>query len=120
MLQGVKLLLTFAGMVIPNALIMSAMGWTDAVHFALLGAWALLSTTLIVLIPDRHRRPELRKRTAVLILIGWVTIGAMLLGTGWSVRPVIATLLLLPGLNYLLLEAVGLTPRPAAPGPPLP
>ena len=75
---------------------------------------------MIVLIPDRHRRPELRKRTAVVALVGWVTLGAMVLGTGWDVRPVVATLLLLPGLNYLLLEAAGLTPKPAAASSPLP
>jgi CHASE2 domain-containing sensor protein len=120
MMQAVRLLLTLTGMVAPDAAIMSAMGWTSAIHFALLGAWALISTALMVSIPDRHRRPDLRKRTAILTLVGWVTLGAMVLGTGWNVRPVVTTLLLLPGLNYLLLEAVGLTPKPAAPGSPLP
>ena len=120
MMQALKLLLTLIGTVAPNAAIMNAVGWTSAVHFVLLGAWALISTALILLVPDRHRRPELRKRTALLALVGWVALGAVVLGTDWHVRPVVAALLILPGLNFLLLEAVGLTPKPVAPGPPLP
>jgi hypothetical protein len=120
MMQAAKLLLTLTGMMAPNAAIMNAMGWTSAVHFALLGAWALISTALLVLVPDRHRRPELRKRTALLALVGWVALGAVVLGTDWNVRPTVAALLVLPGVNYLLLEAVGLTPKPVTPVPPLP
>ena len=119
-MQALRLLLTLAAMVAPNIAIMSTMGWTSVVHCALLGAWAFLATALIVLVSDRHRRPELRKRTAITTLLAWVTLGAMFLGTGWNVRPVIGTLLVLPGLNYLLLEAVGVTPKPTAPGSPLP
>jgi hypothetical protein len=120
MMQALKMLLTFTSMVTPNALIMSALGWTSVAHFVLLGTWALISTAVIVLISDRHRRPELRKRTAIVTLVGWVTLGAMVLGAGWDVRPVVSTLLVLPGVNYLLLEAAGLTPKPAAPSSPLP
>ena len=119
-MQGIRLLVTLVGIVAPNVLIMSAMGWTSAVHLALLGAWAFVATAVTVLASDRHRRPELRKRTAITTLVAWVTLGAMLLGTGWTVRPVIGTLLMLPGLNYLLLEAVGVTPKPTGPGSPLP
>ena len=75
---------------------------------------------VIVLIYDRHRRPELPKRTVIVTLVGWVTLGAMVLGSGWNVRPVVTTLLVLPGVNYLLLEAVGLTPKAAAASSPLP
>lgn len=120
MVQTARLVATLAGMTVPNVVIMAAMGWTRPAHFALLGAWAMLATALIVLMPDRHRRPELRKRTAITALVGWVTLGAMILGVGWTVRPVIATLLILPGVNYLLLEAVGVTPKPRAASSPLP
>ena len=112
-MQALKLLLTFTAMVTPNAIIMSAMGWTSAAHLALLWAWVLISTAVLVLISDRHRRPELPKRIAIVTLLGWVTLGAMVLGSGWNVRPVVTTLLVLPGVNYLLLEAVGLTPKAA-------
>jgi len=119
-MQAVKLALTLAGMVAPNVVLMRAMGWTDALHFALLGSWALVSTALIVLIPERHRRPELKPRIAVSALAGCVTLGALVLATEWDVRLVVAALLVLPGVSYLLLEALGLTPRPVVSDSPLP
>ena len=96
----------------PNVLIMRAMGWTGLAQFALLGLWTLISTALIILIPERHRRPELRPRTIIGPLVAWVALGAIVLGTGWDMRTVLACLLILPGLNYLLLEGIGLTPKP--------
>ena len=47
----------------------------------------------------------MRKRTLVGALIGCVMLAALVLGTSWNVRSVIAELLLLPGVGYLVLEA---------------
>lgn len=111
--QALRLLLTLAATVVPSIAIMSTMGWTSVVHFALLGACALLATALTVLVSDRHRRPDLRKRTAITTRMGQPGRDAP---RNRNVRPVIGTLLMLPGLNYLLLEAVGVTPKPTASG----
>jgi hypothetical protein len=46
-------------------------------------------------------------------------LAALVLGTSWNVRAVIALLLLLPGVSYLVVETVGLTPQPVTPGAPL-
>ena len=119
-MQALKLLLTLIAMIGPNAAIMTAMGWTNIAHFVALGGWTLVSTVLVVLIPDRHRRHELRKALAVAILVFWVALGAALFGTEWDIRTVLAALLVLPGLNYLLLETLQLTPRPVAGDRPLP
>jgi hypothetical protein len=89
-MQTIRLLLTFASMVVPNVMIMRAMGWTNTVHFVLVGACGLVATVLILLIPERHRRPELRPRAAVPSLIGWVFLSAVLFGTGWDMRAVLA------------------------------
>ena len=112
--------MTLAGMVAPDALIMRAMGWTTVAHLSLAGGWAVISTALVILARQRHRRPELRKYTAVATLLVWIVLGVVVLGTSWNVRVVIAVLLVLPGVNYLLLEAVGLTPKPSRSDPPLP
>jgi len=114
-----KVLVTLAGMIVPDAVIMRAMGWHSVGHVALLAGWAVISAALIIMSPQRHRRPEWRKYPVVVTLILWTFLGALILGTSWNVRAVLVVLLLLPGVNYLLLEAIGLTPRPAMPGRPL-
>src|SRR5687768_1525899 len=98
-MQAIRLLVTLVGMVAPNIAIMGAVGWASTVHFAVLSAWVLLSTALILLIPDRHRRLELRKRTAIVSVCGFVALAALVLGTAWDVRLIIVTLLVLPGLR---------------------
>lgn len=118
-METFKLLITLTGVVAPNLVIMSSMGWTSAAHLSLIGGWGIVSTVLFFLIPDRHRRPAMRKRTLVGALIGCVMLAALVLGTSWNVRAVIALLLLLPGVSYLVLETVGLTPKPVTPGAPL-
>jgi hypothetical protein len=117
--EVLKVLVTLTGMIVPNAVIMRAMGWHSVAHIALLAGWAVISAALIIMSPQRHRRPEWRKYPVVLTLVVWTFLGALILGTSWNVRAVLAVLLLLPGVNYLLLEAIGLTPRPTASGPPL-
>jgi hypothetical protein len=119
-METLKLLLTLTVMIAPNMVIMTTMGWTSAAHFAVIGGWGIVSTVLLFLIPERHRRPALRKRTLAGALIGCVVLAALVLGTSWNVRSVIASLLLLPGLSYLVLETVGLTPESVTPGAPLP
>jgi len=111
-----KLLVTLAGMVVPNVLIMRAMGWHSLAHIVLLACWALISAALIIMTPQRHRRPEWRQYPVVVTLIIWTILGVLVLGTSWNVRAVLAVLLVLPGLNYLLLEAIGCTPKPATSG----
>jgi hypothetical protein len=115
-MQTFKLLLTWTGVIAPNVLIMNAMGWTSAVHFVVIGMWALISTPLVVLVSKRHRRPEWHRRRVLGTLVGSVAVGSVVLGTDWDVRAVIAALLVLPGLAYLLLEAAGLTPDPVTSG----
>jgi hypothetical protein len=119
-MQGIRLLVTLVGMVAPNIAIMVAMGWMSTVHFAVLGAWMLVSTALILLIPERHRRLELHKRSAIITLCGFVALAALVLGTAWDVRLIIGAVLVLPGLIYLLLEGIGVTPKPRQPDSPLP
>ncbi|MEO6213731.1 MAG: hypothetical protein ABIP65_08910 [Vicinamibacterales bacterium] len=98
-------------MLAPNVLIMRAMGWTSFTHLAAAASWAVFSTAIIILTSKRHRRQGWRTRTALAILAGWVVLGAGAVGMNWNARAVIVALLVLPGLNYLLLEALGLTPK---------
>ena len=120
MVEAVRLVLTLTGVLGPDVLIMRAMGWTSLAHFALAAGWVAVSTGLIILTPQRHRRREWPKSVALATVIAWVALGVMVLGTNWDLRIVIAVLLVLPGLNYLWLEAIGLTPKPRTSGPSLP
>jgi hypothetical protein len=97
-------------MVAPELLIMRTMGWTSLAEVALAVPWAALSSLLLVLISGRHRRQEFPAAPLVVALLGWVAWGATFLATDWTTRVVVAIILILPGLVFLLLEALGVTP----------
>ena len=101
---------TTAAMVAPELLIMRTMGWTSLAEVALAVPWAALSSLLLVLISGRHRRQEFPTAPLVVALLGWVAWGATFLATDWTTRVVVAIILILPGLVFLLLEALGVTP----------
>ena len=116
-MQTFKLLLTCTAVTLPDVLIMNGMGWSSVAHFAAIAAWALISTPLVISMSARHRRYGWPKRRIVALFAGALALGMLLLGTAWDVRAVIAVLLILPGVAYLMLETLGLTPAPATPGP---
>jgi hypothetical protein len=116
-MQILKLSITCIAVIAPDMALMVVMGWVHAAHLAVVAGWCVATTPLLVLSSQRHRRPELSKRWLITALVGSVALGAFILGTGWDTRVVIGSLLLLPGLSYLLLEALGLTPRAVSDGP---
>ena len=114
-----RFIATVTGMFVPDALIMRAMGWTSPAHVTLAAGFLLISTALVILVPKRHRRAPWRRCVVLATLAAGVVLGALVLGTSWNARAVVAVLLVLPGLNFLLLEAIGVTPQPDAPDAPL-
>jgi predicted Kef-type K+ transport protein len=116
-MQMLKLLITLIAVTVPDIGVMYLMGWDQAAHLAVVAAWCIATTPLLVLSTQRHRRPEFPRRWLIAALVGSVALGALILGTGWDVRAVVASLLLLPGLTYLLVEGLGLTPRAVSHGP---
>ena len=116
-MQILKLSVTLIALIAPDMAVMYAMGWVDAPHLAVVAAWCVATTPLLVLSSQRHRRPELSRRGLITALVGSVALGACILGTGWDMRVVVASLLLLPGLSYLLVEGLGLTPLAVEQGP---
>jgi hypothetical protein len=116
-MQFLKLLVTFAAVTAPNMAVMYLMGWTNAAHLAVVAAWCIATTPLLVLSSQRHRRPELSRRWLITALAGAVALAAFVLGPGWDARAVVAALLLLPGVSYLLVEGLGLTPGAVSRGP---
>ena len=116
-MQAIRVLLTVAGMIVPDALIMSRFGWTGLAQLVLVGGGALITTALLVFSAPRHRRRGWRSLVGCVALIVWVALQALLLGNDPNTQLLIALLVILPGLAYLLLEALGLTPRPSVPGP---
>ena len=113
MITAGRALLTLLSLVVPDALLMRAMGWTGVAEVVLVAASAFVATALLVLSTPRHRRNEWRLVIGLGTLIVWVALAATIFGTSWNARVVIAALLIVPGLSYLLLEALGLTPTPA-------
>jgi hypothetical protein len=69
---GLKAALTAASVVLPNLLIMCAMGWTSLPEVSVAVAWATFSSWLVVLIPARHRRDEFSTKGVAVTLAGWV------------------------------------------------
>ena len=116
-MQILKLAITFIAVTVPDIGVMYLMGWDQAAHVAVVAAWCIATTPLLVLSTQRHRRPEFPKRWLIVALLASVALGAVILGTDWNVRAVVASLLLLPGLGYLLVEGLGLTPRAVSHGP---
>ena len=116
-MQGLRLLLTTLAVTAPDGLIMQAMGWTTLSHVALIGAWTVIASVLLILSTGRHRRREWRRSFALPVLVLWLALGAAILAIDWQSRAVVLALLLLPSAGYLLVEAVGLTPKPRVPGP---
>ena len=116
-MQGLRLLLTALAVTAPDALIMRALGWTSVSHVALIAGWTFIASALVVLSTGRHRRAEWRRSLAIPGLMLWVALGAALLATDWPNRAAVLVLLLLPSIGYLLLEAVGLTPKARVAGP---
>ena len=116
-MQILKLAITFIAVIAPDMVVMYLMGWDEPAHLAIVAAWCIATTPLLVLSSQRHRRPELSTRWLVAALVGSVALGAFILGTDWDLRVVIAALLLLPGVSYLLVEGLGLTPRATSHGP---
>jgi hypothetical protein len=112
LITGLKAALTAAAVVLPNLLIMRAMGWTSLPEVSVAIIWAAFSSWLVVLIPARHRRNEFSKKGVAVTLLGWVLLGALVLSTEWESRAILAALLVLPGLNFLLFESLGLAPVP--------
>src|SRR3954471_14537802 len=115
--NGVKAVLTLAVVIAPDLAIMHVMGWESLPELSLACAWAVFSSLMVVFIPHRHRRHEFSRVALVIALFGWVLCGMLLLASDWEARTVMAVLLVLPGLNFLLLEHLGLTPSPAIDGP---
>jgi hypothetical protein len=104
--------LTFFVLFVPNILILRGSGWLTLSAATLCFLWASVPCVLTVLLPKRPWRAAEGVSRWVLVvgLAVWLLCAMMLLASEWDMRIVLAILLVLPGLNFLLLESLGLTP----------
>jgi hypothetical protein len=115
--EAVRFVVTLLALFVPNLLVLHGSGWLTLPAVTLTFLWASVPCVLTVLLPKRPWRPSVGVSRWVLVgtLAAWLWCAMMLLATEWDMRIVLAILLVLPGLNFLLLESLGLTPYSHAP-----